>query len=529
MLRSVSVLAVAAVLVTGCTANSGQGKSGEATMSPAKGGSMVVAISSEPPSLNPMTSQVLPTWYVSNQILDTLVKYDSKFKPQPWLAKSWDISSDGKTYTFHLRDGVKWSDGKPFSAADVIYTFQEAGPKYSNTYGLIMSKLASLTSSGDEVTFTFSQPVGAFMSYLGDPNFSILPKHIYEGTDVANNPANMKPVGTGPFELKDWVQGDHLTLVRNPYFWDSSLPKLDRIEFKVVTNPATAIASLQSGAVQFVVSDIPPVNAKGLQNSSTVKLASPSVLARTLDVWFNLRKAPFNDLKVRQAVSLAVDRTRMVDNIAFGTTKAARSPLGSNSPYFDSTLPVLKRNLSKANKLLDEAGYPKKSDGTRFSFNLRVSTATDQFVKTAEIVKENLADVGIDVQVQAQENTTTLDAVFKNWDFDAAIYSMPLGPEPSLQLPAWLGQVGINHAYYSNAGGYDNPQVDALAEKAQETVDVTARTKIYDQVQKLIMADLPMVPLWEPTFISGYRSTVQNAFTAPDDRYLSFATTSLSK
>jgi peptide/nickel transport system substrate-binding protein len=360
------------------------------------------------------------------------------------------------------------------------------------------------------------------LSYLGDPNFNVLPKHIFSAGDPTTNPANSTPVGTGPFVFKEWMRGDHITLTKNPNYWQPGLPHFDTLIFRRVPNPTAAVSALEQGGVQLFMSDIPPVNAQSLKASKTVTTLAPSVLARTLDLWPNLRNKPLSDLKVRKALSLAVDRPRMVTSIGFDQTVTARGPIGSGSPYFDKSLPELKRDLAKANALLDEAGYP-KNNGTRFSLNLRVVSAQAQFVATAQVVKENLADIGVNVDIIAAEQTTTLDAIFKRWEFDLAVYSMPLGPEPALQLPAWLGTVGINHAYFSNAEGYSNATVDDLTLQAQQTVESAARGTIYNKIQQQIMADLPLIPLWEPVFISGYRSEYGNVFQAPDERYLSLA------
>ncbi len=519
------VLTLGPVLAAAC--GNGASTSGSTTSgTPKKGGSFVVALDADAPNLNPMTSQVLQTFYTTNQIYDTLVKYDKDFNPVPWLARSWKISPDGKTFEFELATGVKWHDGEPFTSADIAYTFQEAGPKYSNTYTLVMKDLESIDASDpNKVIFHFSQPVGALMAYLGDPNFNILPRHIYSGTDPRTNPANSKPVGTGPFMFKEWVRGDHLTLTRNPNYWQPNLPYLDEVVFRPIPNPAAAVSALQQGDVSFVLTQIQPVDAQRLKSVKGLTTTSPSVLARTLDIWPNLRSGPLSNLKVRQAINLAVDRPRMVQDIAFNQTKTARGPIGSKSPYFDGSLPELKRDVHKANQLLDEAGFPKASGGNRFALKLRVVSSQDQFVKTSQIVKENLADVGIDVTIIAAETTTTLDAIFKRWDFDLAVYSMPLGPEPSLQLPAWLGTVGINHAYFSNAEGYSNTTVDDLTSQARRTVDRNTRMGLYKKIQEQIMSDLPLIPLWEPIFISGYRDEFANPFLAPDDRYISWAQT----
>jgi peptide/nickel transport system substrate-binding protein len=487
------------------------------------GGIFVVAVSAEPASLNPMLSQALATFYPANQIFDTLVKYDSRFQPVPWLAKSWKVSPDGTLYEFEINSNVRWHDGTPFSNDDIVFTLKEMGPKYSNTYNLVMKDLSDIDATQPgRVVLKFARPVGALLSYLGDPNFNILPKHIYAAGDPATNPANSAPVGTGPFMFREWIRGERLTLAKNPNYWQPGLPHFDTLVFRRVPNSTAAVSALEQGGVQLFMSDIPPVNALALKGSRTVTTLAPSVLARTLDLWPNLRSKPLADLSVRQALSLAMDRPRMVTNIGFDQTVTARGPVGSRSPYFDQSLPELTRDVARANALLDGAGYPRAGQA-RFTLNLRVVSSQSQFVATAQIVKENLADVGVNVNIIAAEQTTTLDAIFKRWEFDLAIYSMPLGPEPALQLPAWLGTVGINRAYFSNAQGYSNELVDSLTAQAQQTVDTAARTALYNRIQQQIMADLPLIPLWEPVFISGHRNEYVNVFDAPDERYLSLA------
>jgi peptide/nickel transport system substrate-binding protein len=489
-----------------------------------EGGTLTVTLSADPSSLNPMLSQTSPTFATANQVFDTLVKYDSKFNPVPWLATSWTISDEGKTFEFILNEGIKWHDGTPFTNDDIVFTFGELGPKFSNTYKLVMKDLIGIDAgTPGKITFRFSKPVGAFMAYLGDPNFNILPKHIYASGDPQQNPANSAPIGTGPFKFKEWARGDHLTFERNPDYWQKGLPHFDTLVFRPVANPATSVGAIEQGGVQLVVGSVPPINALALQSRKDIATLAPSVLARTLDLWPNLRSKPLSDLKVRQAISLAVDRPRMVTSIGFDQTVTARGPIGSGSPYMAKSLPELVQDKKKAEALLDEAGYPRKDGKMRFSLLLRVVSSQTQFVNTAQIVKEDLADLGIEVNIEATEQTAALDAIFKRWEFDLAVYSMPLGPEPALQLPAWLGTVGINKAYFSNAQGYSSKVVDDLTAEAQVTIDLAARSDIYNRIQKQIMLDLPLIPLWEPVLISAYRTEYTHMFDAPDERYLSLA------
>jgi peptide/nickel transport system substrate-binding protein len=232
-----------------------------------------------------------------------------------------------------------------------------------------------------------------------------------------------------------------------------------------------------------------------------------------------------SDAKVRRAFSLAADRQRMVDQIAFGQAKLARGPIGSSSVYFDSSLPALERNVQEANRLLDEAGYPRKSDGTRFTVRLLHVATVPEFGKTAQIIKENFDEIGVRVDIVAGETSTTLDAIFKNWAFDLADYTSPMGPEPSPRLTEYYSTESITKAYFTNAEGYSNPTVDQLIKEASVTVDKNARGEIYKRIQRAIIADLPGIPLWEPLFLTAHRVEFESAFDQPDDRYIWFGGT----
>jgi peptide/nickel transport system substrate-binding protein len=256
-----------------------------------------------------------------------------------------------------------------------------------------------------------------------------------------------------------------------------------------------------------------------------MKVLAPSVAARIIALWPNLRVAPVNSLRVREALSLAADRPRMVEQIALGQATTARAPIASTSPYFDATLPEMKRDVAEANRLLDAAGLKRGSDGVRFTLRLLHVATFQDFARTAAILKENLEEVGIRVNIVAGELTTTLDAIFKNWDFDVAVYSGLMGPEPGVRWLAWFTGEGINRAYFTNATGYQNRRVDRLVKESTSIVDKTKRTATYREIQRIIMSDLPMIPLWEPKFISAYRAELENAFLQPDELYINFART----
>ena len=496
------------------------------TPTPQRGGTFVVAIDADPPTLNPEISVLNQTFWTADQLYETLVSYDAAFKPVPRLATAWTVSPDGKTYRFTLARNAKWHDGTPFTSADVQYTFGVFGPKYSPYYKTVLAALEAVDApDAGTVVFRFSKPNGVLLSLLGEPAFVILPKHIYESGDPRTNPANTQPVGTGPFKLKEWVRGDHLTFVRNDAYYQQGLPYLDQVVFRIIPNAASAVAGLEQGEVSMVLAAVLPNDAKRLESTPGVKVVSPSVLARIIGLWPNLKAEHLQQLRVRQALSLAADRPRMIQEIAFGEGAAARGPIASTSPYFDQSLPALRRDVPAANKLLDEAGLKRGGDGTRFSLRLRHVASLETFAKTAQILKENFADVGVRVDIIAAETTTTLTAIFVNSDFDVAVYSAPMGPEPGLALTQYLSSQGLTKAFFSNAPGYQNLKVDQLIGDSVATTDQAKRAVIYKQIQQMIMADLPVIPLWEPRFLTAYRTDFQNVFLQPDDRYINFTRT----
>jgi len=493
---------------------------------PQRGGTLVVTLDADPPTLNPELSVLNQTFWTADQIYETLVSYDASFKPVPRLATGWSVSPDGKTYRFTLARNVKWHDGVPFTSADVQYTFGVFGPKYSPYYKTVLAALDAVDApDANTVTFRFSKPNGVLLSLLGEPAFVILPKHLFEAGDPRTNPANNQPVGTGPFRLKEWVRGDHLTFVRNDQYYQAGLPYLDQVIYRVIPSSASQVAALEQGEVSMVLATLLPNDARRLRNTPGIKVVSPSVLARIIGLWPNLRAEHLKQLRVRQALSLAADRPRMVDEIAFGEGAAARGPVASTSPYFDSTLPVINRDVPAANKLLDEAGLKRGPDGTRFTLRLRHVASLDTFAKTAQVLKENYADIGVRVDIIAAETSTTLTAIFVNSDFDVAVYSAPMGPEPGLALTQYLSSQGLTKAFFSNAPGYQNLKVDQLIAESVSTTDQAKRGAIYRQIQRMIMADLPVIPLWEPRFLTAYRTDFENVFTQPDDRYINFTRT----
>lgn len=493
---------------------------------PKRGGTLIAILGADPPTLNSIISNANQTFFASKPIFDTLVEYDLDFNMRPHLAKSWNISSDAKRYEFELVNNVKWHDGKPLTSADVKFTL-EYGMKNSAIVRTVFGSLESINASDQhKVTLSFSKPAATVFALLGDPVLNILPKHIYDTPgDPRQQPANLKPVGSGPFKLKEWVRGDHLTLERNADYWKAGQPYLDQIVFRIIPSPSVAMATLESGEAGYFPQQVQTVDAVRLRNSRTIKIDFKNIAHSTIVASLNLRRPPLDKLDVRKAMSLAVDRERLVQQVGLGQGRVASSVVASNSWYYDKSLKPLRRDVAQADRILDEAGFRRGPDGKRFKVRLRHVATFAPFARTAQIVRENWDDIGINTEIIGGELSTTLEAVFRDWNFDVAVYSVFMGPEVDRRANQFYGTASINKAFFSNAMGYSNSQVDQLILRASTIVDKQTRMELYGKIQRLILADLPTIPLWEDPQLSAYRAEFENLFPYPDPRFVTFRET----
>ena len=236
----------------------GPGRAGPRGLLPAasvlaqtKGGTLNMIVQPEPPVIVTAINQQGPTQFVAGKIYESLLTYTTDLKPQPGLAKSWEAAPDGLSYTFHLQDNVKWHDGKPFSADDVVFSLSDMLPKTHARARVILNKFVESVQAPDPKTVVvkLKSPFPAFM-LMFEPGFApIMPKHIYAGTDYMTNPANQKPVGTGPFMFKEWKRGEYIKLARNPDYWKPGKPYLDELVFNVIPDAASRAVAFERGSV----------------------------------------------------------------------------------------------------------------------------------------------------------------------------------------------------------------------------------------------------------------------------------------
>ena len=514
MFRRISILCASFGIVFGaCTAPATTIQStptasaaASATAAPKRGGTLVIAASVDPGQLNPAISTAGGTHFVADSLYNGLVFLDKDLTPKPDLADSWTVSSDSKTYTFKLHPGVKWHDGIAFTSADVKFTFEQVLLKYhSRTKSGLENVLAGIDTPDDNtVVFRFKTPYGPLLQRLDVVEAPIVAKHVYEGQDPTKADANLKPIGTGPFKLAEYIKGDTIRMVRNPDYFKPGLPYLDGIVFKVIPQAATQILALEKGEVDYV-SGVPGTDLARLQANSAMTVAksgagSGGSFCNTTLI-YNLSRPPLDKVEVRQALAYAIDRQQILDQVYFGQGKVGTTAINSSLTWaYNPNTTKYPLDPTKANQLLDSAGIARGANGTRFKLEFVHATS---FAKVGEIMKQNLAAIGIDLVLTPLEVNAANDRTFvaKNFDIGSASYCN--GPDPEIGVRRVYVSSNIGPILFSNGAGYKNPRVDALFDQAQALNDKSERAKAYFEIQDILNKDIPD---WNLVETEGYRA-----------------------
>jgi peptide/nickel transport system substrate-binding protein len=472
-----------------------------AASAPSRGGTMVVGISTDPGTLNGAISGSFFDKIVASNVFSMLIRLDRNMKPVPDLAKEWTVSQDGLTYTFHLVSGAKWHDGKPVTSEDVKFTVEDVIMKLhprAGTYSQFISGVD--TPDPHTVVFTLKKPFGALMNGLGY-DFFILPKHVYSGTDVKNNPANVKPIGSGPFKFREWLRGSHITLERNPAYFRKDLPYLDRLVFRIIPDASSRTMALEAGDIDYLAylalpsSAVPRLKAG---KNMTVTQDGLESLASILMLTFNLDRDVLKDARVRQAIAHAIDRQYLVDYADYGLGRPATGPISSLTTWaYEPNVRKYEYNPALAERLLDEANYKPGPDGVRLTLRLIADTGVELNRKSAEIIKEQLRQVGIKVDLQLAERGVMLDRVYTKRDYDMHVHGFSTGADPAIDVARLYVSSNIRPVSFTNGSGYRNPLVDELFQKGEASTKVEDRARHYREVQKILVSDLPVIHLVE--------------------------------
>lgn len=465
---------------------------------PVSGGTVIAALNASTiPTLNTQMTSSVPALFAADVWADGLMTYDRDGKRLPRLATEWTTSEDGKTYTFKIRENVKWSDGQPFSAEDVVFTLNAFG-KY-NTYLTKLLPLIESAEAPDAATFVLKlkQPLTATLDLFDKEVFPLMAKHIYDGQDVTTHPANLAPVGLGPFKFDSWASGQSITFVRNENYWEAPKPYLDSVVFALIPNPQQRLNAIIGNEVNWFrpeVSQVKPTQEaaeKGGFKVVQIKNNAPE----TAVVDLNLTREPLKNVKVRQALFHAIDRQRIAQDVYGGLASTAKNAIPTQfKDLHDTSInydTLYAYDPEKAKQLLDEAGYTMK-DGKRFTLDLTV-ISRPPYDAVAQIVQAQWLAIGIDVKLNALDLQIWTDKVYTKRDFDASVISLTGRTNPVL---------GVDRSFVCNEGsvpfanptGYCNPEFDKVALDAA-AAPLGQQLPLYKQYAEIIARDLNQLAL----------------------------------
>ena len=493
-----------------------------------RGGELHAVVTPEPMHLGlGMTGQV-GTYLISSKIYQSLMKYDFDLNPIPVLATEWKAEPDGKTFTFNLRKGVTWHDGKPFTAHDVVFTTTEILAKFNPLSRRVFARAEKIFATDDHtVVFKFKEPYPAFLSMFDVASVPILPKHIYEGTEYTKTEYNHKPVGTGPFKFSEWKKGSHVKLVRNENYWKPGLPYLDAIWFHALPDPASRSLALEEGRVHFTAwgaiegYDIPRLTAMPNIEMTT---KGYELIGTMMWVEFNHRKAPYNDVRFREAIAHAIDRKFIRDNIFYGLGRIPGGPISSVTRYYDPNVQAdWQYDPAKARQMLDDMGLKPDKDGIRLrtKFVPIYSSIGEHHVRIGEYMKQALKDVGVEAELIATDAGGWMKRM-GNGEYDMAVNYMGQYGDPELGVARSYISSNIKKGVpFNNMAGYSNPKVDDLFARGAVEMDPKKRAQIYSELQKTLVDDVAFVwflEVQQPHFINTkFKNVITNALGNKDD------------
>jgi peptide/nickel transport system substrate-binding protein len=502
-----------------------------------KGGTMVMGVNPEPPTLATYFNISTSIGQVTAKVYEGLLDYGFDMKPRGVLAESWKVAPDGKTIEFKLRSGVTFHDGKPFTSADVQFAILEVLKKY-HPRGMASFRNVTSVDTPDPTTaiLRLSEPSPYIMASFSGVDSPMLPKHLFEGIDVMNNPQANKPIGTGPFKFMEWRRGELIRLDRNLTYWNPAEPYLDRIVVRFVADSSTRAAMLEKGEMHLCgFGGVPLNSAKRLGALPNLVLSTKGyeMISGVGELSFNVRRAPFDKVAVRQACAYAIDRQFIIDRVLFGFAKVATGPISSAFSAVGIYTSDVKRydvpnRLELANNLLDEAGFPRRADGTRFEVVQDNLPYGEEWQRFGEAIQQQLAVIGIKVQNRNEDVATYLKRHFTDHDFDMSNFSFLNFADPALGVHRTMHSNAIKPGIpFTNLTYWSTPETDAIMDQASVEMDQQKRNELYHRLQKIAAEAVPAAWIYETAYPTLTNRRYQDVITGGLGMYQSFSAAKL--
>lgn len=506
------VLALFIFVLSACSSNKStttpqnEGNAGQSS-EPKSGGTYTILSAADPDMLDPHRQSSIYTHMLAGLVYNKLVSYETgpdveytDYNVVPDLAERWDISEDGKVYTFYLREAY-WHDKEPVNgrrvtADDVVATMNRI-VELPGHQAALLSEVESVVAEDEQtVVFTLKQPFAPFLNFMANHFMWILPKEAMEGKfDIA-----MDAIGTGPFVLQNWEDNVQATYKKNPKFYEEGKPYLDEVIYKVVPEQGSRIAAFRTGQADSIGS-LSPEELGQLQKTNPDVKVFNALFATQEQLYVNMEREPFTDLRVRKAISLAIDRQSMVEAIYGGgeTSGPVNPSLGDWALPLEEREKLLQFNIEEAKKLLAEAGYPNGFDTKMIVTN----GYGEQLVRVAQWVAEDLRNVGINVDLEIVEYATYFSERWPNVDYDMGIGYQTYFQEPDEWLRTQLHSNGSRNWY-----NISDPELDVMLDKQRNILDVDERKQYVHEIQRYVLENLmnpiPITTYYTETPIQPY-------------------------
>jgi peptide/nickel transport system substrate-binding protein len=468
---------------------------GLAQAEPRRGGELVIISSESPRHLNPTVQSGVATGVPGTQIFASPLRVDADWQPQPYLAESWEWAADGLSLTLNLVQNALFHDGQPVTSADVAFSLMTV--KANHPFQTMFAPVEAVdTPDAHTAIIRLAHPHPALLLALTGPLAAIIPQHVYgDGQELPTHPANNAPIGSGPFRLVSYQPGERIELERFDDFFIEGRPYLDRIVYQIVPDAASVALSLEAGDADVgVVTDATAIARLGRVDGLTVTPRGFEGLGPIQWLAFNTRVAPLDDVRVRQAIAHTIDRDFVLNALMRGVSANQRGPIIESSPFFNPDMPVFGFDIARANALLDEAGFPRGADGTRFSLTMETIPGRDAAMgNVPEYMRSQLREVGIALDLRASPDFPTWAGRLASGDFQMSMDFVFNWGDPVIGVHRTYLSSNIRPVIWSNTQGYVNPRVDELLAAAGRELDITARTALYREFQDIVGIELPVI------------------------------------
>jgi peptide/nickel transport system substrate-binding protein len=464
------------------------------------GGTLISAMPSDPSSMIGMVAGESASLAIGSYLFNSLLKYDQNLDLAGELAESWQVADDKKTITFKLKPALQWADGKPLTSADILFTWQLITDENTHSPYASDYQLVTKAEAPDARTFIvhYSQPFAPALESWA--SLQVLPKHKLDGQDIRTSSFAQKPLGSHYYQLKEWRHGEYIKLEKNP---KSVLgpANIDHLIERIIPDPAAQFLELMADNIDSMSMD-PITYARIIPSRPALKarLNQFKELGNSYTyLGFNLKRKPFDDVRVRKAINYAIDKQEIIDGVYLGLGITIASPYKPGTRWSNPDLIPYTFDPAKAKQLLMDAGYQDTDGdgivdraGKKLSFEILTNLGNKQREKTAVIIQRRLKEVGIETHIRTLEWASLLTNFIKPGDFDAVVMGWGLGLDPD--------QYSIWHSSQQKPGqfnfiGYNNPAIDKLLEQGRLEFDLEKRMQIYHEFAKVLYEDSPLVYL----------------------------------